>query len=369
MALRHRPLRERWSTETLMKKSISIVAWLCLSLVPVWAKGTGLLPRVFNGWEIDQQSIKIGSDPAATDPADFAVLKEYGFSDFENATYTRNGRIMQVKAARFDDASGAFGAYTFYVQPQMQPEQIGDQASSNNSRVLFYSGNILMEVNLERVTAMSAADLRALADALPHPNGSLSVPPPVLQHVPKQALLPNTTRYLMGPVALERLGAPLPANLIDFSKSPDVALAKYRGSAGDAALTLVEYPTPQIATERLRAWQAALSGPAFHFRRSGPILAAVSGDVDEGEAQSLLASVNYDADVTWNQSTRPNHLEDRGAFLIAEFLLIGAVLGVGLISGLAFGGFRIIAKRLFPNRGFDRPEEVEIVSLNLRGRS
>jgi hypothetical protein len=355
--------------QSLMKKSISILAWLCLSLVPVWAKEPGLLPPVFNGWEINQQSVKTGSDPAAVDPADFAVLQEYGFSDFENATYTRNGRSMQVKAARFNDTSGAFGAYTFYVQPQMQPEQIGDQASSNDLRVLFYRGNILVEVNLDRVTAMAGSDLRALADALPHPHGSASVLPSVLQYLPKRSLLPNTMRYFMGPVALDRQGVPIPANLVDFSKSPDVALAKYRNSAGDAALTLVEYPTPQIAAERLRAWQAALPGSAFHFRRSGPILAAVSGDVDQGEAQSLLASVNYDADVTWNQPTRPNRLEDRGAFLIAEFLLIGVVLGIGLIGGLAYGSFRIILKKVFPNRGFDRPEEVEIVSLNLKGRS
>jgi hypothetical protein len=352
-----------------MKKRISILACLCLFMVPVWAKEPALLPPVFNGWEINQQSVKTGSDPSVVDPADFAVLKEYGFSDFETATYSRNGRTMQVKAARFNDASGALGAYTFYLQPQMAVEQIGDEGASNNSRVLFYRGTILVEVNLDRVTAMSAADLRALADALPHPHGSVSALPSLLQYLPKQSLLPNSKRYIVGPVALERLGVPIPANLIDFSKAPDVEFAKYRSQGGEAGLTLIAYPTPQIAAERLRAWQAALPGPAFHFRRSGPILAAVSGDIDEGQAQSLLASVNYDADVTWNQPTKPNRLEDRGAFLIAEFALIGAVLGVGLIMGLFFGGFRLVAKRLFPNRGFDRPEEVEIISLNLRGRS
>jgi hypothetical protein len=351
-----------------MKKSISILALLCLSLVPVSAKEPGLLPAVFNGWEINQQSVKTASDPSSADPADFAVLKEYGFSDFESATYSRNGHTMQVKAARFNDASGALGAYTFYLQPQMAAEKIGDEGASNNSRVLFYRGNMLVDVNLDRVTAMSAADLRALADALPRPHGSVSALPSLLQYLPKQSLLPNSKRYIVGPVALERLGVPISANLIDFSKAPDVEFAKYRSAAGDAGLTLVEYPTPQIAAERLRAWQAALPGPAFHFRRSGPILAAVSGDVDDGQAQSLLASVNYDADVTWNQATKPNRLEDRGAFLIAEFMLIGAVIAVGLILGLFFGGFRIIARKLFPNRGFDRPEEVEIISLNLKGR-
>lgn len=349
-----------------MKNRISILALLCLSIVPGWAKEPRLLPQAFNGWELSQQSSKNGSDPVAADPTDFAVLKEYGFSDFESATYTRNGRSMHVKAARFNDASGALGAYTFYVQPQMHAEQVGDAGASNNSRVLFYRGNILVDANLERVTAMSGADLRALADALPRPRGNVSALPALPKYLPKQSLLPHTERYIMGPVALERLGVPIPPNLVDFSKGPDVEFAKYRSSAGDAGLTLIEYPTPQIAAERLRAWQAALPAATFHFKRSGPILVAVSGDLPETEAQSLLASVNYDADVTWNQPTRPNRLEDRGAFIVAEVLLVLIVLGVALILGLAFGGFRIIAKRLFPNRGFDRPEEVEIITLNLR---
>lgn len=332
------------------------------------AKEPAQLPPAFNGWEISQQSIKTGSNPAAADPADFAVLKEYGFADFETATYTRNGRNMQVKAARFNDASGAYGAFTFYVQPQMQAEQIGDAGVSNNSRILFYRGNILVDVSIEQVTAMSAADLRALADALPRPRGNVSALPTLPKDLPKQSLLPNSERYIMGPVAMERLAVPIPASLADFSKGPDVEFAKYRSSAGEANLTLIEYPTPQIAAERLRAWQAALPSPPFHFKRSGPILAAVSGDAPDSEAQSLLASINYDADVTWNQRTRPNPIENRGAFLLALVLLIIIVLGVALVLGFAFGGFRIIARKLFPNRGFDRPEEVQIISLNLRGR-
>ena len=350
-----------------MRKQCFILALLFAGAL-ARAKEPGLLPPSFNGWEIAQQSVKHGADPTAVDPTDFPVLKEYGFSDFETATYTRNGRSMQVKAARFNDTSGAFGAFTFYRQPQMQTEDIGDRGASNNSRVLFYRSNILVDANLERITAMSAADLRALAEALPRPQGKVSVPPSLPQHLPKQSILPNTERYLEGPVALERLGVPIPANLVDFSKGAEVEFARYRTSDRDASFTLVEYPTPQIAAERLRAWQSAsLPDGPFYFRRSGPLLAAVNGSVPPSEAQSLLASVNYDADVTLTQATRPNPTENRGAFLVALISLVVFFLGVALIFGVAFGGFRIIAKKLFPNRGFDRPEELEIISLNLKG--
>jgi len=43
---------------------------------------------------------------------------------------------------------------------------------------------------------------------------------------------------------------------------------------------------------------ASLPGGTFYYKRTGPIVAAVNGDIPASEAQSLLASVNYDADVT-----------------------------------------------------------------------
>jgi hypothetical protein len=74
-----------------------------------------LLPQQFGGWEMQGPPQK-NTDPAAADPTNAAVLKEYRFSDLASSTYTRDdGRTLKIRAARFADASGAFGAYTFYL--------------------------------------------------------------------------------------------------------------------------------------------------------------------------------------------------------------------------------------------------------------
>jgi hypothetical protein len=39
---------------------------------------------------------------------------------------------------------------------------------------------------------------------------------------------------------------------------------------------------------------------------------------------------------------------------------------VALILGFAFGGVRIIAKKFYPDRFFDKPEDVEIIQLDLK---
>lgn len=325
------------------------------------------LPQTFSGWRIDAQSVKISRDPAVADATDAPVLKEDGFTDLETATYSRNGRKMQIKAARFNDATGAFGAFTYYVQPQMQVEKIGDRGASSNTRVLFFKGNILVDVSLEHLSAMSGADLRSLADALPRLTSENGKLPSLPANLPSQSLLRNTSRYIIGPEALARLGVPIPAQVIDFSKSAEVAIGKYKTSQGEAQVILVGYPTPQIARERMDAMQsAALTGGPFYFKRTGPYVVAVNGNIPADEAQSLLASVNYDADVMPLQPTKPRPAEDRAGFVFALVMLCVITVLAALVFGFAFGGIRILANRMFPNRFFSRPESVEIIRLNLK---
>src|SRR5579863_6942091 len=133
-------------------------------------RATPILRGQFAGWELSG-STRTSTDPAAADPVNALVLQEYGFHDLESATYIRDdGRKLVLKAARFADASGAYGAFTFYKTPQMLVEKIGDQAASLNERVLFYRGNILIDAVFQRLSAMSAAELRELAENLPLPS-------------------------------------------------------------------------------------------------------------------------------------------------------------------------------------------------------
>jgi hypothetical protein len=331
-----------------------------------FAKDPGILPGNFNGWVKGPSSVT-STDPAVADKADADVLKEYGFKDAELATYARDDRKMEIKAARFSDASGAYGAFTFFVQPQMQTEKIGDQGASNNARVLFYRGNILLDVTLDHVTAMSAADLRALADALPAVHGTISALPTLPANLPKQSYVPHSARYIVGPVVMARLGLPIPSSLVDFNQSAELAAGKYSTSWGEANVILISYPTPQMAAQKLRELQAAsLAGGPFYWKRTGPIVVVINGHIPEYEADSLRAAVNYDANVTWNEGTKPNYKNNMANLVVGVFMLIGLILLFALIFGFAFGGVRVLTKKLFPDKVFDRTEDVEIIRLNLK---
>ena len=330
-----------------------------------------ILPMTFGGWQVSG-AFATSTDPAAADPVNRSVLEEYGFRDFQSATYTReDGRKLSLKAARFADASGGFGAFTYYQTPQMLEEKVGDQAASLNERVLFYRGNILVDAVFERLSAMSAAELRELAASLPLPPGETRNLPVLHAYLPRPSLIRNSARYVLGPVTLERINSPISSELVDFSRGAEVALGNYNASGGEATLMLISYPTPQIASDHLRRIEAAYApgsrenAPATYEKRTGPIVVVAQGPLSVSEAKSLLASVNYDADVTWNENTFFTKKDNLANLLVNVIILCFIIIGFALVVGIAFGGVRILTKRIFPARVFDRPQDVEFISLHL----
>jgi uncharacterized protein YneF (UPF0154 family) len=347
------------------------------------APATPILPQQFAGWQLSGPA-QSSTDPSAADPVNAALLKEYGFTDFASGAYTRDdGRKLSVKAARFADASGAYGAFTYYKVPQMITEQIGDQGSSLNERVLFYRGNILVDAVFAKLSAMSAAELRALADAVPLPSGEARNLPSLPRYLPRAGYVKNTAKYVVGPVGLEKISGPLPAQLVDFSVGAEVVVGDFNTTDGRATLMLISYPTPQIAAEHLRRIDAARRAfvepaggppvsnlaprriaPGFD-KRSGPLVIVAIGALSPSEAQSLLSAVNYDADVTWNENTHFTKKDNLANLLVNIIILCGILIGFALVVGVAFGGIRVLIQRVLPEKIFDRPEVVEFISLHL----
>jgi hypothetical protein len=335
------------------------------------AQNKTILPDVFAGWQ-KSPGAQMSTDPAAADTVSAKVLSEYGLKDFESATYTRGDRKLTAKAIRFNDAGGSYGAFTFYKSPEMQTEKIGDQASSDNNRVLFYKGNVLVTVDLDKVTPMSAGELRELVDDLPQASGQAKNLPTLPLFLPRQEYVKNSVKYVVGPQGLASVGSPLTAQEIDFSSSPEVAVAQYSTDSGNATLELIGYPTPAIAAERLKALQsthpevATPDAQPFQLKRSGPLLAVVTGPITPLGAKNLIGFVHYDANVTWNQDTGLGKSGNVGSLLVSLVILTGVILGLALVAGLAFGGLRILARKFFPGRVFDRPKDIEFIELNLR---
>jgi uncharacterized protein DUF6599 len=343
------------------------------------AQAPAILPQAFAGWQM-QGTAQTSSEATTADPTNAAVLREYRFTDVASATYTRDdGRTLRVRAARFADASGAFGAYTYYLHPEMNKEQIGDQGASMGDRVLFYRGHVLIDALFSKGSPMSGSELRELAGALPRPGGSAGNLPTFIQFLPSRHYIANTQKYVMGPIALASLELPVTSDQVDFGASSELTLGHYQTPSGEAILVLISYPTPQLAAEHLRRIEAAhgvtdsnhsgvstINGSGTFFdKRSGPIVAVATGGISDSDAKSLLGMVNYEASVTWNTPTSDTQVRDLYMLILNIVILCAVLGGLAIVAGVAFGGFRILMKRFYPDKVFDRPEQMEFISLRL----
>lgn len=324
-----------------------------------------VLPQAFAGW---QQSSKPRSstNPAEADAAYPGILKEYGFQSSESAAYTRDNLGLKIKVARFADASGAFGAFTFYRAPHMIREKIGDNAASANNRILIQHSNLLVDAILDKVTAMSAAELRELAQDLPRAKANENSLPTLPEYLPARLGDPQTAHYIVGPNALAQAEPSLPSELVAFDRGAEVMTQRYFDRGLTSTLYIVSYPTPQIAIDRLRAFEAGMqNSPGFVVKRTGPMVVAMTGNLPISDEKAIIGSVNYEADVTWNEATSLPKNQNVGVLLVGIFTLIGILLLIGLGFSLAFGGIRVALQRFLPKRFHASPDD-QFIQLNLR---
>jgi hypothetical protein len=344
-----------------------------------------LLPESFAGW-VAVEAPKKFTDAAQADPANAAALKEYEFTDGALGSYRRNGETLSLHALRFHDASGAYGAYSFYRQNGWPKEEIGSGATSDHNRVLFWLGNTVVDANFSQIGPMSGAELRELAGQLPVPDGTRALTPPILANLPKESLDGQTTHYAVGPVSYAGAGGVLPAEVVDFDRGAETVTATYTLRSGPATLTIIDYPTPQMAmametkirdyikagngagSKAQPAWPKPLADSdqaSLEVRRSGPLVALVSGDAIPDESHKLLATVHFDSDLTSIPQPMESEVAKTGKLLlgIAALVIIGA--SAAILLGFFLGGGRALY-RMARGKPISSVYEEEFIHIDLR---
>ena len=343
-------------------RPLAVFALLVASL-HARAQSAPPLPKAFGGW-VQTSSPK---SPQLAQPLSTA-FQEFRLAGSSEALYQQNGNHLDLSVFAFPDYTGACGAFTFLREPSMLPQSVGNEAASGNDRVVFFTANLVVDAKFDRVSGMTLSQLRELAAALPKAPAPGN-PPTVQKYLPQQGLIPTTVHYAIGPQALALTGSPLTPEQVAFPTSPEIATAQYKTDAGQALITIVAYPTPQIAAEQLKKIEPQFvnaAQPAQQIKRTYSMLVLTSGNASPAEAKSLLASVNYDADVTWNEATKPNPKDNVGSLLVNVIVLSGILVGFMFVLGIFFGGFRILYYKLNPSKAAAHEESNELIRLNLR---
>jgi hypothetical protein len=268
--------------------------------------------------------------------ADRAVWDEYGLEEAEQAEYASGAQTVTVVAYRLTDPTGAMAAFQWQRPAGAAPSSIAPLTVETPNGVLTAFHNYLMRLEGQKP---AVTELVSALGQLPRLN--LAQLPTLPGYLPADSLVPNSERYVLGPASLERFEPRIPPSVAAFHLETEAQLARFRTKDGEIGLAIFSYPTPSLARERALEFSKL---PGAMVKRSGPLLALVLAPPNADEAERLLSKVRYQAALTWNEYV-PTARDNIGDLILNIFTLTGILLLFCAAAGLAFGGFRLFARR------------------------
>jgi hypothetical protein len=355
-----------------MKRLIFLLV-LAAACTGARAQERHVLPEKFGKW------VSGGGPP--NEPkilaADNSVTQESGRSGQEFTWYTNGKRSIRVLLEQFRDPSGAYQSYTAGLSTKLNPSTVAPLTAAGNDELIALAGNRI--VTVWHISSATDADLKLLLDFVKQTADRTPLPP-VRSYLPEEQLIQGTQRYALGPAgfdaALTSLNESKFATItpeIGFATGAEAMLASYQSARNKSQeLVIIDYPTPQLAEQRLHHIQRVLAAnpdlAGATVERKTSLLSLVLTPVSAEAAAQLRNDIRYNTAVTWNEPSQT--LTDPPWLLVVKGIFVGTLLfcGIAIVMGIAFGGVRVLTKKLFPGKVFDRPEDIEVLQLGLSGK-
>ena len=308
---------------------------------------------------------------------DTPVSKESNRKAVEDQFYCNGNAGVTAIAHEFNDPTGAYQFYTSQLKVGMNATTVGGASAVDKERFLTLLGNYV--VSVEPPKPISDADLLLLLNPI-KAKAMSTPPPPIRAFLPNDGLIQGTQRYAMGPAGFQAALTALHQEKYSglepeagFRLGAEAMLASYLAKGNKTqTLLLLDYATPQLAEQHLRHIQSVLSADTklagTTVERKGSLLSLVLSPASESLAADLRNQIIYETQVTWNEGSHT--LTDPPWVSVLKNIFLGtfAFCGLALVLGLAFGGIRILTKRLLPGKVFDRPQDMEVLQLGLSGK-
>jgi hypothetical protein len=270
---------------------------------------------------------------AASKPAiaDQAIWTECALKGAEKAVYQNGSAKFTATVWQLADTTGSMAAFQWQRPANATPSTAAKLAAETPDSLFLVYGNFLFDLEGYKP---SKEEIDGLTGSL-H-NVDETVLPVLPGYLPSDGLVANTERYILGPVGLQKFDPGISPSVAAFHYGAEAQVGTFHNPKGDFQVAIFNYPTPQIAMQRVLEFQR-LGGALA--KRSGPLVAVVLNPPDPDYAENLLSQVRYQAQVTTDEYV-PIRKDNIGDLVVNAFVLIGILLAFAVISGFALGGYR-----------------------------
>ncbi len=305
-----------------------------------------------------------------------SLFEDVGFTKYSRRVYTlESGGTLSVEVVRLEDPRASYSLLTLMRTSDIADGPPGDWYSTVEKGVIFAQRDMLVRVRSDA----GPGDLaRRVAVSVGNRIGNRNTPlPRLVSHFPKSGLDASSVRYFLGPRSYESFAASTAGPRLKFESDMEVAQAKYEIQDMKGLLSLVSFPTGQLAEQYFENPAALESGPSdgtrVYLKRTGPLLGILQGNFDAGTADKILDSLQYAYAIKWiyDKNNRSNAKTVWGVpmpilgTVVRSLLLTALLCGFSVLAGVGFAVFRLALRGYAPRNYLDRPERTEIIRLKI----
>jgi hypothetical protein len=264
---------------------------------------------------------------------DAELYSEYRFQAAEQAEFSGPAGSFTIAGWQLHDSTGALALFQMRRPADATKSDIAVLAAKTAKGVTVGYGNYVFEYAGLTPTKEQLDTLLVQLKQVER-----SPLPTLTAHLPAEGMIPNSERYILGPVSLSRFVPHIPPSVAAFHLSTEGQMAKYTTGL---TLTVFEYPVPNMARERQEEF-LKLTGTLA--KRAGPLVAVVTPPADGDAAERVLAKVTWEPQLT-RQAVGPGAAQGMANIVLTGFLLAGVLFAASLFAGFGLGGFKAFFKK------------------------
>ena len=180
---------------------------------------------------------------------DSELYKELGFQAAEQAEFSGPAGAFTVAGWQVRDSTGGFALFQLRRPADATKSDIAELAVKTPKGATVAYGNFVFEY---QGYTPSSDDLDGLLIQLKQVERSAL--PSLINYLPDPNLLPNSERYILGPVSLTRFAPQVTPTLAAFHLSTEAQQGRYKMPGGELTMTIFYYPTPNHARAQQEAF-------------------------------------------------------------------------------------------------------------------
>jgi len=338
--------------------------WVVVSLFPVALQGQdreSLIERIVEepSWEASTELAEYGEEEIELLIGNnVRAVQKFGLIGASQLRVEGPEGSVRMTLFEMIDSTAAFGLFTLkrdWRRNGLKPFPVGAGGYRIGGELVFWQSKYVIQL------VGSNRPVEVLARILSTTIVGQSAKPPVSRHLPPGGLVHESEQYIIDPITFEN-SVGLKSDVLGFNDSVEVAVAHYKIKEASARLVMLLYPTQQLAKKHTENW-LAITGSTTPYKRSGPLVAIIQDTTDRDLLESLLSTVYYESQVTWNEAL-PDPLT-LPHLILTIFSWIGIAIAFTVVVGVGFGGFRVYMKTKYPNHGFGNADDVEFIQLKI----